>query len=216
MATSVYTFEVLEGQEWIFPVDDNYFEMFYAMDGSAVSAWVSPVMKTNQEESTYSDFPWLGEHAPILRRPAVEALEHILRKHGQLLPLSGEDVWLFNVTTVLDALDYELSRIAYFEDGNILAIEHHVFDRGKIGAAEVFKLPIRTSSIYVTDTFVERIRSAGLRGVSFKELWNSAAIDGLRLHEEAPFEAFLSLAHEQKPLSSRAGARSISALTVPR
>lgn len=175
MAISVFTFEVLEGQEWIFPVDDHHFEMFYAMDGSAVSDWVSPVMKANQEESIYSDFPWLGEHAPILRRPAVEALEHILLEHGQLLPLRGEAVWLFNVTTVIDALDYKLSRIAYFEDGNILAIEHHVFDRSKIGTAEVFKLPMRASSVYVTDTFVERVRSAGLRGVSFKELWNSVA-----------------------------------------
>jgi hypothetical protein len=130
----------------------------------------------NHEGRFYSDFPWLGEHVPFLRKPAVEALGHILLKYGQLLPVRGEEVWLFNATTVLDALDHERSQIVYFDDGDILAIERHVFDRGRIGTAEVFKLPMRASPVFVTDSFVEQVRSAGLRGVSFKALWNSAGL----------------------------------------
>lgn len=174
MTFTVYTFEVVEGQEWIFPADENQFEMFYAMDGRVVPDWEAPVMEIDRDERTYSDFPWLGEHVPFLRKPAVEALGPILLKHGQLLPVRGEDVWLFNATTVLDALDREHSQIVSFDDGTIAVIERHIFDEGRIGTAEVFKLPMRASPVYVTDHFVERVRSAGLRGVSFRALWDSA------------------------------------------
>ena len=174
MTFTVYTFEVVEGQEWIFPADTNHFELFYAMDGRVIPDWDAPIMEINREERSYSDFPWLGEQVPFLRRPAVETLEPILLKHGQLLPVRGEDVWLFNVTAVLDALDQERSRITYFDDGNILAIERHVFDGSRVGTAEVFKLPMRASAVYVTNHFVERVRRAGLRGVSFRALWHSA------------------------------------------
>lgn len=180
MTFTVYTFEVVAGQEWIFPVDEDHFEMFFAMNGKVISNWNPSVMEINREinyeERFSSDFPWLGKHVPFLRKPVVEALGHSLLKYGQLLPVRGEEVWLFNVTTVLDALDHERSQIVYFDDGDILAIERHVFDRGRIGTAEVFKLPMRASPVFVTDSFVEQVRSAELRGVSFKALWSSAGL----------------------------------------
>jgi len=141
MTMTIYKFAVFENQEWIFPVDDDEFETFFAMDGRVIQDWALPVMRMVEaeeeaEEPSYSDFPWLGEHAPILKQPAVEALAPVLTQYGQLLPLKGEDVWLFNVTTVLDALDKEKSSIVYFDDGDILDIEQHVFKRDVIGTAE--------------------------------------------------------------------------------
>lgn len=176
---TIYKFEVIEDQEWIFPVDDEDFETFFAMDGRAIQDWASPVTRIVEaeegaEEPSYSDFPWLGEHAPILKKPAVDALAPVLTQYGQLLPLKGENVWLFNVTTVLDALDKEKSGIVYFDDGDILDIERHVFKRDVIGAAELFKLPMRGSAVYVTGSFVERVRNSRLRGVSFAPVWTSA------------------------------------------
>lgn len=173
MTFEIYTFEVMEGQEWIFPVNEDHFEMFNALNGNVISDWDPPLMKIYREGKTYSDLPWLGQHLPFLKKPAVDALGPILLKHGQLLPVRGEDVWLFNATTVLDALDLERSRIVHFDDGSILTIERHVFDRSRIGTAEVFKVPMRTSAVYVTDGFVEEARRAGLRGVSFRGVWNS-------------------------------------------
>src|SRR5262245_44163403 len=119
MTVTVYTFEIAEDQEWIFPVEESHFEMFSALDGSVISDWDPPVMEIDRDGKTYSDFPWLGEHVPFLRKPAVEALGHILPRYGQVLPVSGPDVRLFNVTTVLDALDLERSRIVRFDDGAI-------------------------------------------------------------------------------------------------
>jgi len=167
MPLTLYKFEVIEGQEWIFPADDDDYVTFFAMDGHVIRHWRAPVMKLDTTDRTYSDFPWLGEHAPILKKPAVDALAPVLVEYGQLLPLKGEEVWLLNVTTILDALDQEESRIAYFDNGDILDIERPVFREEKIGTAEFFKLPIRASAVYVTGGFVERVRRAELRGVSF-------------------------------------------------
>jgi hypothetical protein len=89
------------------------------------------------------------------------------------VPLRGEKVWLLNVTNVIDALDKERSRIVYFDDGDILAIEKYAFDADKIGTAEVFKLPMRASPVFVNEVFVDRVRNAGLRTVSFNTRWTS-------------------------------------------
>jgi hypothetical protein len=175
---AIYKFAVLEDQEWIFPVDDDDFETFLAMDGRFIANWAPPVMRMAEADEgsgrpSYSDFPWLGEHAPILKKPAVDALAPVLTQYGQLLPLEGEHVWLFNVTTILEALDKEKSDIVYFDDGDILDIERHVFKRDIIGTNEIFKLPGRASTVYTTDRFVDRVRGASLRGVAFAPVWLS-------------------------------------------
>jgi hypothetical protein len=126
----------------------------------------------NGTRLTYSDFPWLGAHAPILREPAVTVLGPILETYGQVMPLEGAPVWLFNVTRVLPALDEQRSKIVRFDDGDILTIEEHVFLADEIGGTEIFKLPGRASATLVTRRFVDRVRDAGLRGVCFELLWS--------------------------------------------
>ncbi|TPI37388.1 hypothetical protein FJ414_13625 [Mesorhizobium sp. B3-1-6] len=172
--TTIHQFAVSEGQEWVMPVDDETYEEFFGLDGRSLEGWQPPLMRRVEEgERLYSDFPWLGEHAPLLRQPAVNALAAALRPYGELVALRGEKVWLLNVTNVIDALDEAHSQIVRFEDGDILAIERYAFDAEKVGTAEVFKLPMRASPVFVNEVFVERVRKAGLRNVSFEPLWTS-------------------------------------------
>ncbi|TPI51590.1 hypothetical protein FJ417_27940 [Mesorhizobium sp. B3-1-7] len=172
--TTIHQFAVSEGQEWVLPVDDETHEEFFGLDGRSLEGWQPPLMRRVEEgERLYSDFPWLGEHAPLLRQPAVDALAAALRPYGELVALRGEKVWLLNVTNVIDALDEARSQIVRFEDGDILAIERYAFDAEKIGTAEVFKLPMRASPVFVNEVFVERVRKAGLHNVSFEPLWTS-------------------------------------------
>ncbi|WP_027165767.1 DUF1629 domain-containing protein [Mesorhizobium sp. WSM3224] len=172
--TTIHQFAVSEGQEWVLPVDDSYYEVLSSLDGRSLDGWAPPVMRRVEEgKPVYSDFPWLGEHAPLLRQPAVDALAAALRPYGELIPLRGEKVWLFNVTNVIDALDEARSQIVRFDDGAILAIERYAFDAERIGTAEVFKLPMRASPVFVNEMFVERVGKAGLRNVSFEAVWTS-------------------------------------------
>ncbi|TIW10116.1 MAG: hypothetical protein E5V81_30120, partial [Mesorhizobium sp.] len=120
--TTIHQFAVSEGQEWMLPADDDAYEEFFGLDGRSLKGWKPPVMRRVEEgERLYSDFPWLGEHAPLLRRPAVEALAAALRPYGELVALRGEEVWLLNVTNVIDALDEARSQIVRFDGGDRLA-----------------------------------------------------------------------------------------------
>lgn len=173
--SQIYCFEVVESQEWLLPVDIGEFERL-SLDGRVVRDWDPPemVVLTHDENGrprTYSDFPWFGEDAPIFRTRAVERLAEVALQYGQLLPLGG-GAWLYNVTNVLDALDDECSRIIYFDDGTILAIDEYVFKGNEIGASEIFKLPIRVSPVFVTSRFVARVHDSGLVGVSLRLLWS--------------------------------------------
>ncbi|EIM24446.1 GGDEF domain-containing protein [Microvirga lotononidis] len=73
----------------------------------------------------------------LITEHGIEALAPVLTRYGRLLPLKGEDVWLLNVTSVLDALERQKSRIVYFDDGDILDFEWHVFKKKVIGTAEI-------------------------------------------------------------------------------
>lgn len=175
----VYCLTVLEGQEWILPSDPDDFELFFALDGSLLTNWSRPVMQLLREhddgkERSYSDFPWLGAYAPILKLPAVTALENTLAPYGQLLPLRGEQAWLFNVTRVLDALDEQRSDIVRFDDGEILTVERYEFIRSVLAGHGIFKLPGRSSPVFVTPDFIETVRQSRLRGVSFERVWSDA------------------------------------------
>lgn len=177
MQTVISKFQVVEGQDWLIPTDPDEFEYFFGLDGTPITAWHYPEFRPIERQesiSLYSDFPWFGEHAPLVRRPAVAALGDTLRQYGQLLPLGGEEAWFFNVTVIIDALDREQSEIAYFDDGTILAIEHFEFKPDRLEGVEVFKLPIRASPVFVDARFVERVRQAGLQCVGFDHIWQSA------------------------------------------
>lgn len=175
MSHCIYHFEVVEGQEWLVPLESGDYDRFFSMDGRVIRDWDPPAMRilTHDDSGrmrTHSDFPWLGEHVPIFAARAVASLGRVALQYGQLLPLRGQEAWLYNVTNVVDALDEGRSRITYFDDGTILAIEEYAFKWEKIGASEIFKLPVRASPVFVTHRFCDRVRDSGLVGVSFKLL----------------------------------------------
>lgn len=174
----VFCFTVLENHEWILPTDPSVYELLFSLSGVVGPGWVSLSMEFLHESDDgarrlRSDFPWLGEHAPILRPRAVSALQETLAAHGELLPLNApEPVSLFNATRIVDALDPSRSQIVRFEDGDILNIERFFFDPVAIGQLEMFRLPMRSSPVFVTEAFVSRIAAAGLEGVAFRLLWS--------------------------------------------
>ncbi|RUY05075.1 DUF1629 domain-containing protein, partial [Mesorhizobium sp. M7A.F.Ca.CA.004.04.1.1] len=126
----------------------------------------------------YSDFPWLGEHVLILRARALKLLRPTLEPYGEFLPLRADEaISLFNVTTVIDALDEERSKIVRFDDGGIMVIESLVLRADAIGGTETFKLPeradgVRISDIYLQETIVRRIGELGLKGIAFNLVWS--------------------------------------------
>jgi hypothetical protein len=121
-----------------------------------------------------NDFPRIGG-MPVFSRRAVECLEDILLKNGEVLPLLFEGkegvYFAFNPLRDIDALNEELSDFARFEDGRIMHVKKYVFLADKLEGETLFKIPQQKGRIYTTDLFMERVKKCSLTGFLFIPLW---------------------------------------------
>lgn len=177
----IYEPLVSEGYEWVNCYDDADYEVFLALDGSPqAERWrpikVQRVRADDRQDFKPSDFPWLGAHALVMRKRAVEALREVLEAHGEVLPLVTEDAVELSVfnARVVDALDEERSNIMRFPGTNrIMRIVKVAFIESALRGVDVFRLPHRASSTYVSQRFVDRVNESGLLGLEFKKVWSS-------------------------------------------
>lgn len=123
------------------------------------------------------DTPSLIPGVPIFSGKAVAALQDFLKQNGELLPtiIEGDEYFLFNVTTVVDALDESSSKIDRFHGSTkVLYIDSYSFFGDKLSGISIFKIPQTPSGdVFVTDKFVKRVRSARLKGFWFPLVWSS-------------------------------------------
>lgn len=170
---------VESGYEWINCADPTDYEVFSSFDGSARRAQWEPVpvvrvRADDKHQSTPSDFPWLGSDALVLRRTAVDALRDMLDANGELLPLATDDgveLVVFNAR-VIDALDVSNSTLVMFPGTQrVLRVKKVAFVASAIEGSDLFRLPHRASSTYVSSRFVDRVRQASLRGLIFNRVW---------------------------------------------
>jgi hypothetical protein len=176
----IYSPQGVEDFECVNTVDDQDYEVFLQFDGQPrASTWkplaVRRVRANDRQGFDPSDFPWLGSHALIMRLAAVDALRDILDANGEVLPLSTDDgVELFVLNArVTDALDEAKSSLMKFPGTNrIMRIKEVAFVASKIEGVDLFRLPHRASSTYVSERFVQRVKAAGLRGLVFNKVWS--------------------------------------------
>jgi hypothetical protein len=152
------------------------------LDGTSRAAgWiplrVAPIRDTRREARLpKSDFPTLAPYAPVFSRRASEALFEVLDPYGEWLPLESADgdYVLFNVTSVLNALDLDESTYTLYPSGGINRILTYQFLLPAIDGCAIFRLPRSQSlQILVTERVIERVQAAGLMGFRFDELWTS-------------------------------------------
>lgn len=166
--------------EWINTYKDEDYEVFLSFDGKPLkNSWkpvrVRRVRADERQGFKASDFPWLGSHALVMRRRALDSLGDLLLQNGEILPLATEDnveLFVFN-SKVLDALDEETSSVMRFPGTNrIMRVRKYEFIESKVTDIAIFRLPFRASPTFVSDSFVERYKTADLVGLEFKEVWN--------------------------------------------
>jgi hypothetical protein len=177
----VYEPLVTNGYEWVNCADAEDYEAFNSFDGAARGKEWKPILvrrvrADDTQDMRESDFPWLGSWALVMRKDAVDALRDILEESGEILPLQTEDgVELFVLNAqVADAFDEANSDIMRLPSTNrIMLVKKPVFFENAIKGLDLFRLPHRASSTYVSDRFVKRVKEAGLRGLTFKKVWSS-------------------------------------------
>jgi hypothetical protein len=125
------------------------------------------------------DSPSLGlSQVMTMSRRARSVLQDLVEEHVQFVPLAttSGDIFACRVRPVLDALDPLRSSFDRFSSGNVFAIERYVFKLPTTHLPPIFRMPyLRRSYIYVTDAFVDRVRTAELQGFCFEHVWSEPA-----------------------------------------
>jgi hypothetical protein len=112
-----------------------------------------------------------------LSEAAKNKVGSFIEKYGEFLPLECDEghFWAFHVTHFLDALNERASDVLRSPDepNVVLMIHKHVFHPDRLTSSWMFKLPRSRGRdrIYVTEPFVNLIRTSGLTGLYFRKVW---------------------------------------------
>lgn len=180
---NVYIPDSIGGYEMCHPVNEGYIvEIVSLINGETRKNGWQPIKVTivdegdNGEYLNKSDSPWLLSSSLIFRQSAIDKMGGFLEKYGELLPLDCDDgnMFIFNPTEIVDALDEGASSILRFKSGKVMRIVDYVFRPEVVKDKHIFKIPnIRASSTFVSDHFVDLWISAGLKGLKFFKIWSS-------------------------------------------
>lgn len=160
--------------------DDGFVYLRDQLNGGPIGRnWVSPMMKLVREcvehgQLSATDAPWLGAYTLVLKYSAVEKLGSFLRDYGELLSMrcTDSDLYAYNVTMVIDALDAQRADIAHFKDGGVMRIRRYAFRSEIVADAGIFKIPTLCSSpMFFSERAVGIWNNAGIAGIAFKEIW---------------------------------------------
>lgn len=173
---NIYTALGADGYELCQPIDSEGFARFrFETDGVPKQSIWKPIPvqifhRERRQKLRISDSPWYGCDPLIFRASVVEALGQVLLEYGELLPLecAEAELWIYNTTRLIDALDVEASEIARLSSGKIIRIDRPVFRAEVIGDIDIFKLSIhRLGSTYFSQRFVDLWKASGLKGLDF-------------------------------------------------
>ena len=178
----VYQFQTSDDACTLMPVREAEGDAFERLHGKAIdpNSWPKIAVRvvrdgTGGTETTDFGLVWTE---PALNFHTVEALSDLLRENGQILPLLSEDgdYCVYNVTTLLDALDEDRSVVKRFSSGRVMGVQRFAFRPQIIGAHPIFKIPqLPRAHTFITDAFLSRVQSARLTGLAPKRLWDGTS-----------------------------------------
>lgn len=177
----LYTMLGSEGYECAICKNDEDYDIFNGLQGSSLAEDWQPVCiiripLDDGRPALPSDFPWMLSSNLIMRRRAVFALRDLLEAGGEILPLATRDnvaLSVLNVTRVIDALDVDNSIVEYAPDSDKILIHWtHAFHEPLVCDVPFFRLPNRSSPIFVNESFKRRVSEAGLVGLDFIPAWS--------------------------------------------
>ena len=105
---------------------------------------------------------------------ALEIIEPLISASVEVLPLQCESgsFWAINVTNIVDCLDRSSSEFEYLASGNLKRISRYVFKSNCVENEPIFKIPERRGKeIFVLDDFKQLVESNGLKGLTFRKVW---------------------------------------------
>ncbi|WP_339250845.1 DUF1629 domain-containing protein [Paenibacillus sp. FSL P2-0136] len=144
---------------------------------SKMPMWTPPLLYTNNKRK-YNDFPRYLSGQPIVSEKVKDILFPILAEEVEILPLAHPELNLFmlNITNVIDCVDYNRSEIKLTGKGNFARFIKFVFDFSKI-PEKTYMFKIKETAVvqvFVTEAFKDLVELHGLKGLDFSEVYDSA------------------------------------------
>lgn len=153
-----------------------------ALDGYEKKDWEKIDVMINEEDKreklVLKDYSTISE--PVFSKRAVDALLEVTGEEPdlQFLPIhcidTEEDLYIVNVTKIVDCIDYNNSEMVYYSSGRIMYFEKYCFIPEKVKDLKIFKLvdePVRKP--FVTDEFAKKIEEHKLTGFKLELVWDS-------------------------------------------
>ncbi|WP_080835879.1 imm11 family protein [Cohnella massiliensis] len=165
-------------------------------DGTPKLDLWSPAKVKTATKNSYKDFPVFLTSKPVISARVKEAIEPFVKDEVEFLPLIHEelDLYMVNVTKVLDCVDWKRSDIQTFKDGSLAGFNKLVFDFEKIPEdTYIFKFKERaTTLVFVTEAFKDLIESHKLKGLDFSEVYDSEFTEEKELEQKRNYELALA------------------------
>ncbi|RJV89288.1 imm11 family protein [Longicatena caecimuris] len=151
-------------------------------DGAVLKEWESiPLVASNyktEKKLLVGDISFTGDVSSfLLNEQSYNILYPIIKDSAQFFRTESNygDLYVVNVTCVLDCLDREKSNVVLFPSSErIMAIKEFAFSMDMIGNNILFKIPEKSKSFsFATEEFKKIVEENGLTGIKFIPLWDS-------------------------------------------
>lgn len=111
--------------------------------------------------------------APVFSRRAIDVLGPALKEGCEQIPLRchGEALYAINVLKETKTFNPEQSILRALPNGRLMDVEEYVFCGSDNEQPNIFRIPGLYNKVYVNQSFVDVVRSNGLKGFSFQEVW---------------------------------------------
>ncbi|ETT53602.1 imm11 family protein [Paenibacillus sp. FSL H7-689] len=163
---------------------------------SKIKGWTTIGLETLYKKS-YKDFPNYHIGKPVFSKRVKEMMEKesLLTSEVEFLPITNDNMELFilNVTNILDCVDYHRSDIGRFKDGSWARFNKLVFDPAKIPEGTcMFKIKETPGvQVFVTEKFKEWIEERKLKGLNFSVIYDSDFTKEMEEEQQRVYDAAL-------------------------
>ncbi len=123
--------------------------------------------------SPFNDNPWV-DGVPAFSQRACDSLRDLLKPNGELLPLDsdvGVPYYLYNITTISDALDMDRSICSWVGDSYVGGVDYFEFHKKRLAGLSIFRIRQYPAIAVVTEDVVRRVEQEGLNGFDFVRIW---------------------------------------------
>ncbi|WP_342351893.1 imm11 family protein [Paenibacillus xylanexedens] len=138
--------------------------------------WTPTKIKTLYKKK-YNDFPRIIIGKPAMNANVKKVFEPFVSDEVEFLPLAHDELELYvlNVTNILDCVDWERSDVRRKSDGSWAGFDKVVFDFSKIPhGTYMFKIKeTATVEVYVTDLFKKVVDEHKFKGLNFSVVYDS-------------------------------------------